>query len=53
MKNALTQQFNIDSTAFSAFVQGFMEGANSSNAKEKARALGYQMGMTMASDDAI
>lgn len=53
MKNALEQQLGIDSTAYAAFVQGYIEGANCTDMKEKARIIGFTQGMSSASDNTL
>lgn len=45
MKPALEEQFDIDSTCYAAFVEGFINGANTSDPKEIAKAIGFQVGM--------
>lgn len=45
MKPALKEQFEIDSTCYDAFIEGFMKGANTTDPKEIAKIIGFQVGM--------
>lgn len=45
LKTALQQQFDLDSTTYSAFLEGFVQGAQNKDKKAIARALGFSQGM--------
>lgn len=45
LKTALQQQFDLDSTVYSAFLEGFVQGAQNKDKKAIARALGFSQGM--------
>lgn len=45
LKTALQQQFDLDSTVYNAFLEGFVQGAQNKDKKAIARALGFSQGM--------
>ncbi len=45
LKDALTMQFQLDSSNYDAFLRGFLDGANSKSNDAIAEALGFQVGM--------
>lgn len=45
MLPALEDQFGIDSTCYEAFAEGFLNGAKTTDKKEIARIIGFQLGM--------
>lgn len=45
LKSMLQQQLDLDSTTYSAFIEGFLQGAQNKDKKAIARAIGFSQGM--------
>lgn len=52
IKKSLSEQFGLDSLYYDAFIEGYIQGANSNDKKEIAKILGFQIGM-QCSDNSI